>query len=249
VVCPSGSFLDLSLRVRGPHLSPLPADETDPRDSRQPAFSFLISAIQSGYKRQPDETYLRRSLPPLEFQYSEPVVSEEVREVDAESLENLPSGLDGARYQWIDLDGEGVSGILTEQGEGWFYKRNLSPASGFAARSVCFGPAESVVKRPSLSTLGGGRSDANDWESFVPFGQWPNLDWQDPNLRFVDLTGDGYADVLISGDEGFRWHSSLAEAGFGLAVTARMAPDEESGPRLARSVTGPIWAMADSAPG
>ena len=54
-------------------------------------------------------------------------VDETIREIDAESLENLPAGLDGAQYQWVDLDGEGLAGILTEQADGWFYKRNLSP--------------------------------------------------------------------------------------------------------------------------
>ncbi len=37
------------------------------------------------------------------------------------------AGLDGDAYQWIDLDGEGVSGVLTEQATAWYYKRNLSP--------------------------------------------------------------------------------------------------------------------------
>ena len=45
----------------------------------------------------------------------------------------------------------------------------------------------------------------------------PTVDWSDPNLRFVDLTGDGHADVLITEDDAFRWHASLAEAGFGPA--------------------------------
>ena len=56
-----------------------------------------------------------------------PTIDETVRDVDPESLENLPHGLDGANYQWVDLDGEGLSGILTEQAEAWYYKRNLSP--------------------------------------------------------------------------------------------------------------------------
>ena len=30
-----------------------------------------------------------------------------------------------SNYQWVDLDGEGVSGILTEQAGAWFYKPNL----------------------------------------------------------------------------------------------------------------------------
>ena len=53
-----------------------------------------------------------------------------VDEVDPGSLENLPQGLDGSRYQWADLDGEGLSGILTEQGGAWFYKRNQSDSAG-----------------------------------------------------------------------------------------------------------------------
>ena len=36
----------------------------------------------------------------------------------------------------------------------------------------------------------------------------PNIDWQDPNLRFVDLTGDGHADVLVTDDEVFTWYAS-----------------------------------------
>ncbi len=34
------------------------------------------------------------------------------------------------------------------------------------------------------------------WKRHVPFASLPNIDWQDPNLRFVDLTGDGLADAL-----------------------------------------------------
>ena len=66
----------------------------------------------------------------MEFEYTQPIVSDEIHEVDPESLENLPYGLDNGPYQWVDLDGEGLSGVLTEQAEGWFYKRNLSPVNG-----------------------------------------------------------------------------------------------------------------------
>ena len=52
-----------------------------------------------------------------------------MRDVDPASLENLPYGIDGSHYRWVDLDGEGLSGILTEQGGSWFYKANLSPAN------------------------------------------------------------------------------------------------------------------------
>ena len=47
------------------------------------------------------------------------MIDETIREVDPASLENLPTGLHGG-YQWLDLDGEGIPGILTEQANTWF---------------------------------------------------------------------------------------------------------------------------------
>ncbi|MGH7427503.1 MAG: toxin TcdB middle/N-terminal domain-containing protein, partial [Candidatus Methylomirabilaceae bacterium] len=184
-----------------------------------------------------------------------------IHEVDPESLENLPYGLDSGRYQWIDLDGEGLSGVLTEQADGWFYKRNLSPlqAEGEKTLAPRFGPIERVAERPSLAAIGSGRQQFLDlagdgqldlvqleaptpgfyqrthdegWESFAPFTSLPVLDWNNPNLKFVDLTGDGHADILISEHEVFCWHPSLAEAGFAPPETVRKALDEEKGPSL-----------------
>ena len=53
---------------------------------------------------------------------------------------------------------------------------------------------------------------------------------REPNLRFVDLTGDGHADILITEDEAFVWHPALAEEGFGEAIRIRKPLDEEKGP-------------------
>src|SRR5829696_10024939 len=47
------------------------------------------------------------------------------------------------------------------------------------------------------------RNHDQHWESFVPFESLPNIDWNDRNLRFVDLTGDGHADVLVMENETF----------------------------------------------
>ncbi len=237
--------------------------EQDSEDPRNPIHSVLTSVSQCGYKRQADG-YLKRSLPPLEFEYSEAKIHDEVNEVDSESLENLPYGLDNGLYQWVDLDGEGLSGILSQQGRGWFYKTNLSPINvrkenGEQILIARFGSLERVTEQPSLVALASGgqqlldlagdgqldlveldrptpgfyeRTHDERWETFRPFTSVPNLDWDNPNLRFVDLTGDGHADIFISEDDAFCWHPSLAEAGFGPPELVRKALDEENGPRV-----------------
>jgi len=217
--------------------------------------SFIQFVTQSGYVHQPHpgqpNRYLKKSLPPLAFEYSKVVIQEDVRELDAASLENLPIGLNGSTYQWVDLDGEGLSGILSEQAEAWFYKRNLGDGH--------FGPLERVATKPSLAALTSGRQQLLDlagdgqidlvsfsgptpgfyertqdegWENHKAFGQLPNIAWDDPNLRFVDLDGDGHADVLVTEGDVFTWYPSLAELGFASAERVAQPGDEETGPRL-----------------
>lgn len=226
-----------------------PSDST----SSDPGYSFLQSATQWSYQHHAGAWH-RRALPPVEFSYSEPKIDDHVREVDAQALENLPVGL-GAGYQWIDLDGEGLSGILTEQAGAWYYKPNL----GDGLSGPVFGPIRSVNPQPSVAALNAGRQqlmdvqgngaldlvdfhpplagfqerdDQQGWKQFIPFASLPNIDWNDPNLRFVDLTGDGHADALLTEQEVFTWYPSQAEKGFGAAERTAQPLDERDGPRL-----------------
>jgi hypothetical protein len=250
--------------------------ENNPRDARNPIFSFLLSVTQTGYKRRPAGGYLQKSLLPVEFTYSEARLQDEVHDVDPDSLENLPNGLDGSRYEWVDLDGEGLSGVLTEQADGWWYKRNLSPINlaphnGEARIGPRFAPVERVATTPAVSLASGqvqfldlagdGRLDVvslrrptpgfyerthdEEWEPFFPFTSLPIIDWGDPNLRFVDLTGDGHADILITEDEVFTWYPSLAEVGFGPAERVNQALDEDHGPRLVLADSTQSMYLAD----
>ena len=127
--------------------------------AQSPIASFITSVTQSGFLRQADGSYRKKSLPPVEFTYTEATIQNEIREVASDSIENLPSGLDGSAYQWVDLDGEGLSGILTEQADGWFYKRNLSPINtvsdnGTEHLEARFAPVELVASKPALSLAG-----------------------------------------------------------------------------------------------
>jgi hypothetical protein len=142
-----------------------------------PIASFIASITQSGYKRQEGSGYLKKSLPPLEFKYSQAIINEEIRELDGKSLENLPYGLDGTTYQWVDLDGEGVSGILTEQAGAWFYKPNLGGGR--------FGPLEKVPVQPSLAALSSGRQQLLD---LAGDGQLDLVEFAGPVPGFFERT-------------------------------------------------------------
>jgi len=224
-----------------------------PGDARHgdPIASFVDSVTQTGYLRAEPDGYTRRALPPVRFEYGRAAVSSQVQRLDPGSLENTPAGLDGVVYQWVDLNGEGLAGVLTEQADAWFYKPNLGEGR--------FGPLQPVGTRPSIADLrfsgqrlldlaGNGRldlvqfdrqpagfverTDADGWENYVPFAALPEVDWASANLQLVDLTGDGHADLLFTDDEAFTWYPSLGEAGFGPARRVPVPSDEERGPRL-----------------
>jgi hypothetical protein len=126
------------------------SDELDPTNVRNPVYTFLRSVSQTGYRRS-NAGYDRRDLPPVEFEYTQPIVQDVVEEVDPHSLENLPAGLDGSAYRWTDLHGEGIPGILAEQAGAWLYKRNLSPLPARQADGRIGSKRSSLRSKPSLT--------------------------------------------------------------------------------------------------
>ena len=232
-------------------------------DPSTPFYSHLLAVTQTGYTRS-GNGYLSKSMPPLQFGYTEATVNETVQIVEPESMKNLPYGLDGLHYRWVDLDGEGLAGILTEQATSWYYKPNLSPVNQQTINSVentlpLFGPVEVVSRRPAIAELNGGRQqllydlsgdghlalvdfesttpgyferkEDGDWDKFVAFQSLPVLNWRNSELKFVDLTGDGFADLLVSEGDDFWWYESQSTAGFGSGQKVFQNFDEEKGPR------------------
>lgn len=212
--------------------------------------------------------------PPLEFTYSEVTVdaSTPVRTLDSDSSINLPQGIDGELYAFLDLDGEGLSGILSKEEMGWFYKGNLSPITqaqenGREVTVAHFAPARLLPTIPSLTgqvfldLSGDGaleavsfqrpapgffeRTPEGGWDSFVPFQFLPNVDWKDPNLRYIDLTGDGHADIAITENDVLIWYPSFQNKGFGPSEEVQLELDEEKGPRIIFGDTDQSIFLAD----
>jgi RHS repeat-associated protein len=202
-----------------------------------PTGAFLTGIEQRGFRRMPDGGYLRRSRPALELEYERAPLDDPdyagggVVELDGDSAQNLGVG----SQQWVDLDGEGLSGVLSHTAGAWFYKANagegrLAPAQRLEVQTAPVAgiqqpldlAGDGSVALVSLTETSPGFSPrvAGRFESFRAFASLPRVDWG--SARLVDLVGDGLADLLVSGADGLRWHRSLGHEGFaeGRAIQA-----------------------------
>lgn len=237
--------------------------------------SYIVSSTNLGYDETPVASlltnvsglgyildlgsYTSAPTPALSFKYTRAPGAEALVVRDSAAPFDLP----GNEYQWIDLDSEGLPGVLSEQAGSWFYRRNLSAnniiesALGPIAAPL-FGPLEQVSSRPApslnspntrLADLAGTgevdlvdaregargfytRTAADGWSNFSPFASWPNVDLTNPNVQYVDLTGDGKADIMITDEDAFTWFQSLGRDGYAHARHAFQGLDEEKGPKL-----------------
>ncbi len=211
---------------------------------------FIISLEQSGYIKKQDGSYSKKSLPPFEFSYQELNWNKTVQSVSKENLINDPVGL-STGYQWTDLWSEGISGILTEQANGWFYKSNLGDGNFSRALPVIPKPSYTGLQNGSLqlqdleadgrkfivSLQPGAKgyfelSDDEEWQPFQSFDKLPNINFNDSNTKMIDLDGDGRPDIIIAGENIFTWYASKGIAGYDGPELAPKPYDEEKGPAL-----------------
>jgi RHS repeat-associated protein len=213
----------------GPYL----VASTDLIHDEDPALTRLTGVVQRSYRR--DEVtghYETAALPTLEFEYSDAALDPVLYEItDATTLRNLPRGIDGRMTRLVDLDGEGVPGLVTESAGTWYYKRGLGDGR--------FGPMMALPSQPTtlgapgvqlMDVDGDGRKElvsfaaptpgfftrtANEgWGNFRRFSTIPNIDWQDPRVQLIDVSGDGFPDVLIDRGDAFAWYRSKGAEGF-----------------------------------
>ena len=143
------------------------------------------------------------SMPSLDFTYvaASPASAPEL----LTGIDDLPNGIDFSRAQWVDLDGEGLQGLLTEDGAGWWYKRNEGAGRLGAWRRLPTRPG-SALGMTQLGDLDGdgrlevfqrgpphagswARTRDGGWDRFRPFDGVPHLAEAPATTRSIDVGG------------------------------------------------------------
>ena len=221
-----------------------------------PGYSYLRSVTQSGLSAA-GRRVGTRAQPPVEFAYSGgDDRRRRARTSTRQHSTDLPVGVAATRIEWIDLVRRGAPRRPERAGR---RPGSTKPNLGAGPAGPRFGPAQPLATLPTTAALAPGRQrlldvqgdgaldlvdfdaplggfqprDAPDgWRPFTPFPALPDIDWRDPSLRFVDLTGDSLADALVTSDDGFTWYASQGEAGYAPATVTAAPQDELSGPQV-----------------
>ncbi|KAH6845654.1 YD repeat-containing protein [Chaetomium sp. MPI-CAGE-AT-0009] len=213
------------------------------------ATTVVESVEQEAWRRRDGGGYDRESLPPVEFTYSTAKSSETPNVLHGDSLANFPLGFDDTTYQLIDLEGQGLSGVVSKTNGALMYIPNNGegnfgvaetllrlPGAVFAADSGSWvdldgdGKVE-LVKFDGRTPGFYGRNwdETSGWDSFRTFESLPNIPWNDRNVKFIDVTGDGVADVLVTDGELLHVYYYDRDKSSFAAVETMPAPSMERG--------------------
>jgi RHS repeat-associated protein len=212
------------------------------------AGSRLTSVEQAGYVRE-GVGYRREALPAVLLEYTRLRMGGRIETADDRGLPALFLGGEAVQ-QWLDLEEEGLPGLVIEDDGAWFFKRNLGGGRFAPARHVSSRPTNAgfatggqtllalpgaeetslVDVRPGVRGYSERATDG--WRSLRPFRTFPGAAWGDARLRLIDLTGDGAVDLLEGGEDVFRWYPAVQD-GFGAPRRVPEPPGEDDRPAAA----------------
>lgn len=208
------------------------------------------SIKHTGYRFDTDlQAYTSKSFPPVSFTYTEQKIDPKIYEIHSGDLPNAPQGIDGQQYQFNDFYGEGMNGILSQKGSAWYYKRNEGGGSFGAQQLVAEIPSLAANSNVQIADFGGDGltdvviqngtlngyyelSEETEWSNFKPFQHPVSFNLNDPNLRQIDLDGNGIPDILITENDCFVWYAADTKDGYKAARRVAKVLDEEQGARI-----------------
>ncbi|NEO39244.1 MAG: hypothetical protein F6J90_24070 [Moorea sp. SIOASIH] len=233
-----------------------------------PIVSLMTGVESVGYSYD-NGKYQRKSLPPLEFNYTEFKPTNHAFEpLLSEKGEFLP-GLDlPPNYSLIDLYGEGIPGILYSDGKTTLYWEPEAKENGKDGAAVSYSPPQTPQAFPIERNVQGatqrlmdltgngqmnlvvsrgtttGYYEANSdrtWQSFQTFPSFPT-DFSHPENQLLDMTGDGLTDILRMDSDRIWIYPGKGKEGFGSPFSRNKKNDI---PLVRKGSESEIWQFTD----
>ena len=205
------------------------------RENADTRISMLKAARVYGYRIQ-EGRYICQKLPPIDFNYSSFRPTEQrYQSLVCEGGDDPPLPLSDPDTRLVDLFGNGLPDIVQSSTAGFRYWRNQGDGQFERPHPMHESPAGIRFSDPGVTIGDSGGDGLADllvhngavagyfeltpeagWchKSFRHFHDVPPVSFADPDLRLVDLSGDGLSDILITRDDHFVWFKSKGEAGF-----------------------------------
>ncbi|VVO43523.1 SpvB/TcaC N-terminal domain-containing protein [Pseudomonas fluorescens] len=190
------------------------------------------------------------SRPPVEFSYNPFELNPEASGYHA--FDAMPGLNDGQRYHLVDLNGEGLPGILYSSDKAWYYRAPLRANPASHLDEVAYSDWERLPNLPnadsskplrqSLTDLNGDgrlewlvtrpgysvfftRNPDQRWSSPIPFAAMPT-EFFHPSAQLADLVGDGLSDLAMIGPKSVRLYANGREQGFEKGVDVPHTPND-----------------------
>ncbi|EQA5331609.1 TPA: virulence protein [Proteus mirabilis] len=195
------------------------------------AGTVLVSAQQSAFNDNKDTRSLI-TLPPVKFDWQTVGTT---KQAQWQVLEELASFTPYQPYQYVDLFGEGIAGVLYQDSGAWWYRAPIRKEDKQDLNAISWDKAKKLPVIPSLQNsalltdvTGDGKLDwlvtqddingyytqhkskAESWLNFVPLDAMP-VEYFHPRAEIISLTGCGFADLALIGPRSLRLYAGSAQ--------------------------------------
>ena len=200
--------------------------------------SKLTSVVMAGYRKKSDGGYEEQKMPPLELSWSAfaPPVAPEFKKLEVKH-NDLPGYFDASGFLPVDLNGDGLPGLLYNNNECSFYFAPEGNGSYSGPVSLGAFPINKNIPggKASLQDLEGNgelelvvnekaqtgfyqRNNDGTWGNFNSFSHYPN-DVSHAHMETTDLDADGKTDLVLPGINDLQIYFGRGKNGYDRVTT------------------------------
>lgn len=200
------------------------------RVSLEYAETPVITTLKTIYQAAYEEDGALRSLPPLVLGWQDAPLTPTPEWQKRDDMANMNLQ---QPYQMVDLNGEGLVGILYQDNGAWWYRAPVrlagdSPDATTWDEAVPLSSVPTLRENGVLADMNGDgylewfvvttpgvaghydRTPSREWRHFTPVSSLP-VEYFHPAVQLADITGSGLVDMVLIGPKSLRLYGGTGE--------------------------------------